>query len=164
MRDDDLRAYARRPWRTAEALKQANWTRELAENPLATFEASQALWVHMRQINPDWPTDAERQEDLAHHILLKHLIDRAAGVFLTASGHVGDMPVVSAGDLVVMKILAGRSRDMEDVASIVRAQPDLDVDAIRDTLRLLERALDRADLVAELERVIAGRGGAGPRA
>ena len=50
---------------------------------------------------------------------------------------------------------------MEDVASIVRAQRDLDVDAIRETLRLLERALDRADLVTELERVIAGRGGAG---
>jgi hypothetical protein len=79
---------------------------------------------------------------------------------------VGDVavPVVSAEDLVAMKILAGRPRDVEDVASIVRAQPDLDVDAIRDTLRLLERALDRADLVAELERVIAGRGGAGPRA
>jgi Nucleotidyl transferase AbiEii toxin, Type IV TA system len=80
--------------------------------------------------------------------------------------HVGDVavPVVSAEDLVAMKILAGRPRDVEDVASIVRAQPGLDVDAIRDTLRLLERALDRADLVAELERVIAGRGGAGPRA
>jgi len=79
---------------------------------------------------------------------------------------VGDVvvPVVSAEDLVAMKILAGRPRDMEDVASIVRAQRDLDVDAIRDTLRLLERALDRADLVTELERVIAGAGGAGPRA
>ena len=71
---------------------------------------------------------------------------------------VGDtlVPVVSAEDLVAMKILAGRPRDMEDVTSIVRARRDLDVEAIRGTLRLLERALDRADLVAELERVIAG--------
>jgi hypothetical protein len=164
MRDDDLRAYAHRPWPIAEALKQAHWTRELSENPLATFEASQALWVHMRQINPDWPTEAERAEDLAHHIVLKHMIDRAAGVFLAAAGHVGAVPVVSAEDLVAMKILAGRPRDMDDVASIVRARRDLDVEAIRGTLRLLERALDRADLVAELERVIAGSGGAGPRA
>ena len=86
MRDDDLRAYAHRPWPVAEALKQAHWARELSENPLATFEASQALWVHMRQINPDWPTEAERQEDLAHHIALKRMIDRAAGVFLAAAG------------------------------------------------------------------------------
>jgi hypothetical protein len=164
MRDDDLRAYAQRPWPAAEALKQAHWVRELSQNPLATFEASQALWVHMRQINPDWPTDAERREDLAHHILLKHVIDRAAGMFLTASGRVGDMPVVSAEDLVAMKILDGRPRDMEDVASIVRARRDLDVEAIRGTLRLLERALDRADLLTELERVIAGMGGADRRA
>ena len=60
-----------------------------------------------------------------------------------------------------MKILAGRPRDMEDVASVVRARRDLDVEAIRRILRLLERALDRADLVPELERIIAG---AGPRA
>ena len=72
------------------------------------------------------------------------------------------VPVVSAEDLVAMKILAGRPRDMEDVAAVVRARRDLDVASIRSTLRLLERALDRADLVVELERVTAGRvGGAG---
>ena len=73
---------------------------------------------------------------------------------------VGDtlVPVVAAEDLVAMKILAGRPRDVEDVASILRARRDLDVEAIRGTLRLLERALDRADLVAELERVISRAG------
>ena len=86
MRDDDLRAYARRPWSRAEALKGEHWARELSHNPLATFEASQALWVHMRQVNPDWPTEAERQEDLAHHIALKRMIDRAASVFIAAAG------------------------------------------------------------------------------
>ena len=75
-----------------------------------------------------------------------------------AERRVGDalVPVVSAEDLVAMKILAGRPRDMEDVASIVHARRDLDVEVIRDTLRLLERALDRADLLTELERIIAG--------
>lgn len=87
VRDDDLRAYVRRPWRVAAALKQEYWARELSKDPLATFEASQALWVHMRTINPGWPTDAERQEDLAHHIALKRAIDRAAGVFVAAAGH-----------------------------------------------------------------------------
>ena len=80
-----MRAYARRAWGLAEALKQEHWARELSANPLATFEASQALWVHMRQINPDWPTEAERREDLAHHVELKRAIDRAAGVFLAAA-------------------------------------------------------------------------------
>ena len=86
MHDADVRAYAHRPWPAAEALKQQHWARELASNPLATLEASQALWVHMRQINPEWPTEAERREDLAHHVALKRAIDRAAGVFLAAAG------------------------------------------------------------------------------
>ena len=86
MRDDDLRAYADRPWPRVEASKHTHWARELSRDPLATFEASQALWVHMRRINPTWPTEAERQEDLAHHVALKRMIDRAAGVFLAAAG------------------------------------------------------------------------------
>jgi hypothetical protein len=44
---------------------------------------------------------------------------------------------------------------MEDVASVVRAQRDLDPESVRRALRLLERALDRADLVVELDRVLA---------
>jgi hypothetical protein len=78
--------------------------------------------------------------------------------FARATEHlVGDVPVpvVSPEDLVAMKILAGRPRDMEDVASVVRARRDLDVESIRRTLRLLERALDRADLVVELDRILA---------
>jgi hypothetical protein len=39
----------------------------------------------MRQVNPDWPTDAQRADDLAHHVELKRAIDRAAGVALTAA-------------------------------------------------------------------------------
>ena len=85
MHDDDLRAYAGRPWHVAAGLKEEHWARELARNSLATFEASQALWVHMRQVNPDWPTAAERREDLAHHVALKRAIDRAASVFLAAT-------------------------------------------------------------------------------
>ena len=80
MNDDDLRAYARRPW------QQHHWARELASRgPLATLEASQALWTHVRSIRPDWPTDDDRREDLAHHVDLKQALDRAAGAFLAAA-------------------------------------------------------------------------------
>ncbi len=70
---------------------------------------------------------------------------------------VGDVrvPVVCAEDLVAMKVLAGRPRDLDDVAAIARVRrDDLDLDKIQVTLRLLERALDRGDLVNELERVV----------
>ena len=70
---------------------------------------------------------------------------------------IGDVrvPVACAEDLVAMKILAGRPRDVEDVAAVIRARRDLDVEGVRSTLRLLERALDRADLVVELDRLLA---------
>jgi hypothetical protein len=32
----------------------------------------------MRRVRPDWPSDAERAEDLAHHLELKGWFDRAA--------------------------------------------------------------------------------------
>lgn len=83
---DDLRAYAQRPWHVLAALETDHWARELVtRGPLATLEASQALWAHMRRVRPDWPTEADRDADLAHHVALKQAIDRAAGVFLAAA-------------------------------------------------------------------------------
>lgn len=66
------------------------------------------------------------------------------------------VPVVSAEDLVAMKVLAGRPRDLDDVTAVVRARSHtLDLERVRTTLRLLESALDRRDLVVELEHRLA---------
>jgi hypothetical protein len=46
--------------------------------PAATLEVSRLLWEHLRRVRSDWPSDAERREDLSHHIALKSAIDRAA--------------------------------------------------------------------------------------
>jgi hypothetical protein len=68
------------------------------------------------------------------------------------------VPVAAAEDIVTMKILAGRPKDLEDVAAIARAR-SLDAARVRSTLCLLEQALDRRDLVPEFERLLrhAGR-------
>jgi Nucleotidyl transferase AbiEii toxin, Type IV TA system len=71
---------------------------------------------------------------------------------------IGDarVPVVCAEDLVAMKVLAGRPRDLEDVVAIIHARGhDLDLPRIRTTLGLLEAALARRDLVSELGRLVA---------
>ena len=83
MNPAELRAYARRAWDVGERLEREHWRQEIAaRGPLATFEASQVLWEHMRRVRPDWPSLEERREDLAHHIALKRALDRAAGAFL----------------------------------------------------------------------------------
>lgn len=68
------------------------------------------------------------------------------------------VPVASAEDIVVMKILAGRAKDLEDTAAILAARgPGTDLGLIRGMLRELEQALDRRDLVTALEGLLAAR-------
>jgi hypothetical protein len=63
------------------------------------------------------------------------------------------VPVACAEDIVVMKVLAGRPKDIEDVVAILRARTeDLNVDIVRSTLSLLEQALDQSDLVPAFEQ------------
>jgi hypothetical protein len=63
-----------------------HWARELTERgALVTFEASQALWEHIRRVRPDWPLLDERRADLAHHVALKRALDLAAGAFCSTS-------------------------------------------------------------------------------
>ncbi len=77
---------------------------------------------------------------------------------------IGDLrvPVASAEDIVTMKILAGRPKDVEDVATILRARP-VDPVRVRATLRLLEEALDRRDLVVDFDRLLEQTGPPRPR-
>jgi hypothetical protein len=83
---EDVRAYAARPWEALALGEQEHWIRErAARGPLATFEAAQALWIHMRSVRPDWPTEVERRADLDHHIAVKRALDRAAGVLVAAT-------------------------------------------------------------------------------
>ncbi|HZO15012.1 MAG TPA: DUF6036 family nucleotidyltransferase [Polyangiaceae bacterium] len=58
------------------------------------------------------------------------------------------IPIASPNDIVVMKMLAGRAKDLEDVVGILRATPeDLDVGEIRALLAELEQILGQSDLV-----------------
>ena len=57
------------------------------------------------------------------------------------------VPVACAEDIVVMKLLSGRAKDVDDVVAILAAHPDdLDLELVRSTIRMLEAALDQSDL------------------
>jgi hypothetical protein len=73
------------------------------------------------------------------------------------------VPVISPEDLVVVKILAGRPKDLEDAAGVLELQlPHLDVERCRRLLGLLEEALGRSDLRHELQRLVTRARGHAP--
>ena len=49
---------------------------------------------------------------------------------------------VAVEDLIVMKLVAGRPRDIEDVKSILRRNPGLDREAVRERLGLFREVVD----------------------
>ncbi len=70
------------------------------------------------------------------------------------------VPIVDLGDLVVMKVLAGRPKDIEDVVTLLRIHAEtIDLTRVTDTLLLLESALGQSDLRPVLDRALreAGR-------
>ena len=67
------------------------------------------------------------------------------------------IPVVTAEDLLLMKMLAARPRDTEDAAKILlRQRGSIDWDYVLRTARALEESIE-LDIVVPLERLRSGR-------
>lgn len=66
------------------------------------------------------------------------------------------IPVISPEHLIVTKVLAGRSRDIEDVRELL-AMRELDHAEIEELLRQLEVAIDDSELLATYRRLREGR-------
>lgn len=63
------------------------------------------------------------------------------------------VPVIEMADLVVLKILASRPKDLDDVVSLLRIHPnDLDSVRVRTVLKMLEDALGQSDLLSALDQ------------
>jgi hypothetical protein len=64
--------------------------------------------------------------------------------------------IVEVGDLFVMKVLAGRPKDLEDVIALLKIQePTIDLARVRHTLQMLESALGQSDLMPALDAALA---------
>ena len=64
----------------------------------------------------------------------------------------GRFPVICLEDLLVVKVLAGRGKDLDDALALLRArQGGYNRKQIITTLRLLEQAIDSSELVRQFE-------------
>ena len=65
------------------------------------------------------------------------------------------VPVAALEDLIAMKLLAGRAKDRDDASALIATQLGvLDLNQLEATLGLLEQALDRRDLLPELQAMV----------
>lgn len=95
------------------------------------------------------PTNLPLDVVLAGPGLEQEFLDRAVEVEL---GKGVTAPVITAEDLVIGKVLAGRPKDLEDVRGVVHERlRQLDRQRIRAVLAMLEQALDRRDLLSVFE-------------
>ncbi|MEW5742584.1 MAG: hypothetical protein AB1938_26940 [Myxococcota bacterium] len=64
------------------------------------------------------------------------------------------VPVIAVNDLVAVKVLAGRPKDLDDVARILRAAPpELDVLRVRELLAEIGALVDDSTLLETFERL-----------
>jgi hypothetical protein len=66
------------------------------------------------------------------------------------------IPFIATNDLIALKLLAGREKDLEDVRSLLRAAPaDLSVDEARQRVGDLGALLDDSMLLATFNKLVA---------
>jgi hypothetical protein len=117
----------------------------------------------------DKPVDFARQSRV---LLLKHTQSAIAidvilgglpfeqGTVERASTHrVGEISVrlPRVEDLVIMKVIAHRDKDMQDVEGLLDAHPDLNVDEIRQHVGEFAAATSMSDLIEDFERILQRR-------
>ena len=62
------------------------------------------------------------------------------------------VPVISAEDLIVTKILAGRPKDIDDIRGVLAERgAQLDMGRVRTVLGMIEQAIGQSDLVPKFE-------------
>jgi hypothetical protein len=101
--------------------------------------------IPFEHVASGWPVDVV----LAGPGLEQLFLDNARP--LSAGGVT--VPVIAAEDLIVLKVLAGRPKDLEDVRGLLRLGTR-DLTRCRELLADLERALDQRDLRPRLEALV----------
>jgi len=65
--------------------------------------------------------------------------------------------VASAEDIIIMKAIAGRPRDVMDIENILQMNPDLDIERIRHWVREFSAVLEAPEIYDDLEKLLRRR-------
>ena len=74
----DVEAYLQRPWGLLEEDAARVRATAYLRDPAWSWRTADALREQVARENPDWPTDADRAADFAHHVELCALLDRTS--------------------------------------------------------------------------------------
>ena len=78
-----IREFARRRWDLVRAAKKEYWARQADEmTSTERMQLSSDMWAHARSVDPEFPSERQRAEDLRHHLELADKIGRVAHVFV----------------------------------------------------------------------------------
>jgi hypothetical protein len=72
---------------------------------------------------------------------------------------VGDITVrlPRVADLIIMKVIAHRDKDMQDVEGLLDAHPDVNIDEIRQYVSEFAAATSMSELIEDFERLLQRR-------
>ncbi len=68
-----------------------------------------------------------------------------------------NIPLISHEDLLVMKAVAHRPRDLADIEGILDRNPGLNLERARDWIREFSAALDRPEIFDDFQKIVRGR-------
>jgi hypothetical protein len=75
----DLHSYLARDWQAAREAKDAFWAQRIARlGPIEGFRIADELRRQVLEQIPGWPNDEQRAQDLACHVRLSELLQRAS--------------------------------------------------------------------------------------
>lgn len=81
------------------------------------------------------------------------LIDRATQESIQSDAR---YPVASVEDLIIMKLIAGRDRDLDDVMRLTEIYPDIDRARIRKLVSEFAEILENPGTIDNLKRLVGG--------
>jgi hypothetical protein len=72
-----IRDYVDRDWAAVRDAKDAYWAERIERlGPAEGFRIAEELRLQARLVNPEWPSEEDRRQDLLAHARLRSLLDR----------------------------------------------------------------------------------------